>query len=94
MAAIGGGGDKTPRSGGGAQRAEAEAPEGGGRSRWSSLELGKGRVGDASRQRQIGLGFRPSEGESGRLGRAEPVRSGHLGGLTGGPGLSANLFIF
>jgi hypothetical protein len=30
----------------------------------------------------------------GRLGRAEPVRSGHLGGLTGGPGLSANLFIF
>jgi hypothetical protein len=30
----------------------------------------------------------------GRLGRAEPVQSGHLGGLTGGPGLSANLFIF
>jgi hypothetical protein len=30
----------------------------------------------------------------GRLGRAKPVRSGQLGGLTGGPGLSANLFIF
>jgi hypothetical protein len=30
----------------------------------------------------------------GRLGQAEPVRLGHLGGLTDGPGLSANLFIF
>jgi hypothetical protein len=30
----------------------------------------------------------------GRLSRAEPVRSSHLGGLTGGPGLSAHLFIF
>jgi hypothetical protein len=30
----------------------------------------------------------------GWLGRAEPVRSGYLGGLTGGLGLSANLFIF
>jgi hypothetical protein len=30
----------------------------------------------------------------GWLGRAEPVRSGHLGGLTSALGLSANLFIF
>jgi hypothetical protein len=29
-----------------------------------------------------------------RGGWAEPVWSGHLGGLTGGPGLSANLFLF
>jgi hypothetical protein len=78
MVAIGGGGDETPRSGGGAQRAEVEAPEGGGRSHRSSSELGEGRVGDASRQRRIGLGFRPSEGESEGAagpGRACSVRS-------------------
>jgi hypothetical protein len=78
MAAIGGGGDETPRLGGGAQRAEAKAPEGGGRSRRSSPELGEGRVGDTSRQRRIGLGFRPSEGESegtAGLGQAGSVRS-------------------
>jgi hypothetical protein len=30
----------------------------------------------------------------GRLSRAKPVRSSHLGGLTGGPGLSAHFFLF
>jgi hypothetical protein len=30
----------------------------------------------------------------GRLSRAKPVRSSHQGGLTGGPGLLAHLFIF
>jgi hypothetical protein len=45
---------------------------------------------------RIGLGFRPRGGERvrGRLGQAEPVRSNHLGGLTGGPRLSADLFYF
>jgi hypothetical protein len=52
MAAIGGGGDETPRSGGRAQRGEAEAPGGGGGSRRSSPEPGKERVGDANRQRE------------------------------------------
>jgi hypothetical protein len=37
---------------------------------------------------------RERESEGGRLSRAEPVRSSHLGGLTDGPGLSAHLFIF
>jgi hypothetical protein len=78
MAAIGGGGDETPRSGGGAQRAEAEAPEGGGRSRQSPPELGEGRVSDASHQRRIGLGFRPSEGESEGGGWAGPSRFGQV----------------
>jgi hypothetical protein len=57
MATIGGEGDETPRLGGGAQRAEAEAPEGGDRSHRGSPKLGEWHVGDASHQRQIGLGF-------------------------------------
>jgi hypothetical protein len=52
MSATGGGVDETLRSGGGAQRAGAEAPESGGESRRSSQELGEGCVGDASRQRR------------------------------------------
>jgi hypothetical protein len=36
---------------------------------------------------------RGEESEAGWLSRAEPVRSSHLGGLTGGPGLSAH-FLF
>jgi hypothetical protein len=51
MSATGGDADESQRSEGGAHRAEAEAPEGGGGSRRSSPELGEGRVGDASRQR-------------------------------------------
>jgi hypothetical protein len=47
MAVIGGGGDETPRSGGRAQRGEADAPEGGGGSRQSSPELGEELVGDS-----------------------------------------------
>jgi hypothetical protein len=95
MSAMGGVADETLRSGGGAQRAEVEAPKSGSGSRRSSLELGEGHVGDASRQRRIGLGFdRERERvRRGRLSRAEPVRSSHLGGLTGGPGLSAH-FLF
>jgi hypothetical protein len=97
MSAMGGDVDETLRSGGGAQRAEAEAPESGGGTRRSSPELGEGRVGDVSRQRRIGLGFRPRARERvrrGRLSWAEPVRSSHLGGLTGGPGLSAHFLYF
>jgi hypothetical protein len=52
MAAMGGDVDETPWSGGRAQRGEAEAPEGGGGSRWSSPEPGEERVGDANRQRE------------------------------------------
>jgi hypothetical protein len=51
MSAMGGDTDESQRSGSRAQRAEAKAPEGGGRSRRSSPKLGEGRVGDASRQR-------------------------------------------
>jgi hypothetical protein len=96
MSAMGGIADETLGSGGGAQRAEAEAPESGGGSRRSSSELGEGHVGDVSRQRRIGLGFdRERERvRRGRLSRAGPVRSSHLGGLTGGPGLSAHFFYF
>jgi hypothetical protein len=58
MAAIGGGGDETPRSGGRAQQGEADAPEGGGGSRRSSLESGEGLVGDSRIARgELGLGF-------------------------------------
>jgi hypothetical protein len=52
MSAMGGDADESQRSEGGAHRAEAEAPESGGGSRRSSPELGKGRVGDANRQRR------------------------------------------
>jgi hypothetical protein len=52
MSAMEGGVDETLRSGGGAQRARAEAPESGGESRRSSPKLGEGRVSDASRQRR------------------------------------------
>jgi hypothetical protein len=52
MAATGGGGDETPRSGGRAQRGKAEVPGGGGGSRRSSPEPGKKRVGDANCQRE------------------------------------------
>jgi hypothetical protein len=92
---MGGDADESQRSEGRVQRAEAEAPESGGGSHRSSLELGEGRVRDAVARAEIGLGFRPGarESEAGRLSRAEPVRSSHLGGLTGGPGLSAH-FLF
>jgi hypothetical protein len=51
MSAMGGHADGSQWSEGGAPRAEAEAPEGGGGSRRGSPELGEGRIGDASRQR-------------------------------------------
>jgi hypothetical protein len=58
MAAIGGGGDKTPRSGGRAQRGEADAPEGGGGSCPSSPEPGEELIGDSRIARgELGLGF-------------------------------------
>jgi hypothetical protein len=58
MAAIGGGGDETPRSGGRAQRGEEDAPEGGGGSRRSSPKPGDELVGDSQIAREeLGLGF-------------------------------------
>jgi hypothetical protein len=58
MAAIGGGGDETPRSGGRAQRGKADRPKGGGGSRRSSPKSGEGLVGDSRIARgELGLGF-------------------------------------
>jgi hypothetical protein len=47
MAAIGGGGDETPRSGGTARRGRAEEPSSGDGSRRSSPESGKELIGDS-----------------------------------------------
>jgi hypothetical protein len=58
MAAIGGGGEETPRSGRRARRGEADAPKGGSGSRRSSPETGEGLVGDSRIARgELGLGF-------------------------------------
>jgi hypothetical protein len=59
-------------------------------------EAGRGTRRRRESLERVGLGFRPRERESegGRLSRAEPVRSSHLGGLTGGPGLSVHFFYF
>jgi hypothetical protein len=94
MSATGGDADESQRSEGGAQRAEAEAPKSGGESRRSSPELGEGRVGDVSRQSgdRVRVSTESEREWRGRLSRAEPVRSSHLGELTGGPGLSAHFY--
>jgi hypothetical protein len=75
---MGGVADETLRSGGGAQRAEAEAQERGGGSRRSSSELGEERIGDASRQRRIGLGFDRERERESEEGAAEPGRAGSV----------------
>jgi hypothetical protein len=73
MAAIGGGGNETPRSRGRVQRGKAEAPEGGGGSRRS-----RARRASATRiaRGELGLGFRPRGGES--EGAAGPSQAGSV----------------
>jgi hypothetical protein len=87
MAAIGGRGDETPRSGGKAQRGEADAPGGGGGSHRS-----RARSSSAIRNRQRGLGLgldREGRRVRGRLAGPSRSSQAHSGGLTSGPRLSA-----
>jgi hypothetical protein len=77
MAAIAGGGDETPWSGGRAQQGEVDAPEGGGGSPQSSPEPGEEHIGDANRQRRVRVRVSTERGESegaAGLGRAGSVK--------------------